>query len=226
MLAKASPARLRKLKNLGLDEPVAWDLGGPPRRRSDDDEDDENPADSVSIDRDPIAEIEEPIQESELSIIADYFTAALIWASQANTLIEMGWRIHALLAVFRPVLLEGMALEARIEMQRDLAKSVGVGRRVLNAIGEHYREVLAWLRRCNSLSQLGQRGFAMIYVMRRDLIPDRNTNAALGALHGKTRQAFNKTVGDFRDSNRGFRNGVMREETTRTKCRIAQTSGN
>jgi hypothetical protein len=224
MLAKASPALLRKLKAAGLDKPVAWDLGGPPRKRSDDEEDDENPADGVSIDRDPISEIEEPVQESELSIIADHFTAALIWASQAKTLIEMGWRIHTMLAVFRPVLIEGMALEVKVEMKRDLVNAIGSGRTVLKLVGEYYREVLAWCRRCNSLSHLGQRGFGMIYVMRRDLIPERNTNAALGALHGKTRQAFNKTVGDFRDSNRGFRNGVMREETTRTKCRIAQTS--
>ena len=96
MLAKASPARLRKLKNLGLDEPVAWDLGGPPRRRSDDDEDDENPADSVSIDRDPIAEIEEPIQESELSIIADYFTAvSSAWRSFAPELLRISSRLRA-----------------------------------------------------------------------------------------------------------------------------------
>jgi hypothetical protein len=219
---------LRELRKHGLDKPLTWDLGfGPPRRGDDDDEEFENPADRVAIERDPIAEIEQPIEEPEIAIAAQHFTDALIWASQAKSLVEMGWRIHAMLKVFRPALLEGMALEARLEAERDLRKSLGVGRRAIAQAGDYFRQVLAWCRRCSSLSQLGQRGFAMIYVMRRDLIGRLNTNAALGSLSNKTRQAFNKTVQDFRDSNHGFRNGVMRGETTRIKCRLAQqNSGN
>lgn len=224
MLADASPARLRRIKKLGLDKPVPWDRGFGPAR--DDDDDDENPADQV-IDVSTPIDVIEPIvsTESELMRLGDYFGRALIWASQAKSLVDMGWRMHAMLRVLRPALLEGMALEVRLESECDLRRAIGVNRRMLKLIGDYYRAVLAWLRRCNSLSQLGQRGFAMVYVMRRDLIGRLNTNAALGGLGNKTRQAFNKTVGDFRDSNHGFRNGVMRGETTRIKCRQAQTSG-
>jgi hypothetical protein len=47
---------------------------------------------------------------------------------------------------------------------------------------------------------MGQRTFAMIYVLRRDLLSGRNTNAAIASLQNKTRQAFNRTVGNFRDT--------------------------
>ena len=198
-----------------------------PRRAMEDDDEETNPADDV-IDKNTPIDVLEPldIRESDIAKIAECFTAALIWASQAKSLVEMGWRIHGMLRVFRPALLEGMALEARLDHERKLRQGLGVGERMIEKVGEYYRGVLAWCRRCNSLSQLGQRGFAMIYAMRRDLIGKLNTNAALGGLSNKTRQAFNKTVGDFRDSNHGFRNGVMRDESTRIKCKIAQTSEN
>lgn len=134
--------------------------------------------------------------------------------------------MHAMMRVLRPALLEGMTLECKLDRERDLRSAIGAKRKMLKRAGDQYRGVLGWLRRCTSLSQLGQRGFAMIYVMRRDLIGVLNTNAALGSLSNKTRQAFNKTVQDFRDSNHGFRNGVMRGERTRIRCRIAQTSEN
>jgi hypothetical protein len=173
----------------------------------------------------PVDELEPlGLHEDDLVGIGECFTAALIWASQAKSLVEMGWRMHAMLRVFRPALVEGMQLEARLEQERELRRALGIGERTVLKVGECYRGVLAWCRRCNSLSQLGQRGFAMIYAMRRDLIGKPNTNAALGGLSNKTRQAFNKTVGDFRDSNNGFRNGVMRDEQTRIKCKTAQTS--
>lgn len=222
MLAVKTPAELRELSELGLEKPLPWDLGfGPPRR----DDEDENPADRVIDSRTAVDEVEPLISDqSELAEIAQCFHSALVWASQAKSLVDMGWRIHAMLVVFRPVLLDGMALEARLQYERELRRSMGCSRQMTDAVGDHYRSVLAWCRRCNGWSQMGQRGFAMIYVMARQLIGRLSTNAALGGLSNKTRQAFNKTVQDFADSNHGFRNGVMRGERTRIKCRIAQTS--
>jgi hypothetical protein len=131
----------------------------------------------------------------------------------------MGWRMHAMLRIMRPALIEGMALEIRAEYERELRDAMDIDRLGLALVGDCYRSVLAWLRRCRSLAQLGQRGFAMIYVTRPELIGPVNTNAALGGLGGKTRQAFNKTVVDFRDAHHGSRNRVMRGERTRIKCR-------
>jgi hypothetical protein len=221
-LPLAERIRLRQDKNLRLHEHSL------PRRSARRSEDDEfaDPAD-LAITESRVVEELEPVLESDLAQISDAFSAALIWASQARSLVEMGWRIAAMLHVFRPALLEGMALEARFEHERSLRKAVSGSRSFLSKVGDYFRLVFAWLRRCDSLSQMGQRGFAMIYVMRRDLVAGKNgknTNEALGALNNKTRQAFNKTVGDYRDCHRGFRNGVMRGEETRIKCRQAQTN--
>lgn len=207
--------------------PLPFEPSNPPRSSSSEEDDEMDPADDA-IDTitalDEIERSEHEHEHQEIAKIADAFTAALIWASQAKTLVEMGWRIHAMVRVFRPALIEGVALEARLEQERELRRALGVGPRIVAKIGEYYRGVLAWCHDAVSLSQLGQRGFAMIYTMRRDLIGKLNTNAALGGLSNTTRQAFNKDVCNFRDSNYGFRNGVMRDESTRLKCKQAQTS--
>jgi hypothetical protein len=134
-------------------------------------------------------------------------------------MVEMGWRLATMLKVMRPELLENIPGVPRV-LERELRKAVGDVDPL--EIGSGYKRLLAWCRRCKSLSQMGQRTFAMIYVLRRDLLSGRNTNAAIASLQNKTRQAFNRTVGNFRDTFAGFRNGVMRGEGTRTKCRNAQ----
>ena len=182
-----------------------------------DDENDSDPADE-SVDLTPV--LSEPVTPDQLQQISDAFGAALVWATEAKTLVDMGWRLAAMLKVMRPALLEGMALEIEAELEAELLEAVaGADPR---AIGEHFRKLLAWCRRCTSLSQMGQRTFAMIYVLRRDLLSGRNTNAAIASLQNKTRQAFNRTVQNFRDTHGGFRNSAMRGEGTRKKCREAQ----
>ncbi len=221
-----TPAQLRHAIENGYDKPLPFEKSRPGWKGDGDNEDEQgNPADDVVDSNTPLDALEPlGVRDDDLGKIGECFTAALIWASEAKTVIEMGWRIHAMMAVFRPALLEGMELETQLDRELGLREAIGLRRRTVLKVGEYYRGVLAWCRRCNSLSQLGQRGFAMIYAMRRDLIGKLNTNAALGGLSNKTRQAFNRTVGDFRDSNHGFRNGVMRGESTRIKCKISQTS--
>lgn len=164
------------------------------------------------------------VEESDLARISETFAQCLIWAGQAKSLVEMGWRMSAMLHLLRPALIKGMALELRSEYARELVEAVGSDRKLFAHVGDYYRQVLAWiLHRSTSLSQIGQRAFAAIYVINRAAIGGR-TNAALGAMSNKTRQAFNRTVQDFRDSNAGYRNEVMRGELTRIKCRLAQIS--
>lgn len=187
-------------------------------RRSGEDEDEFSDAADDAIDLTPV--IEEPVTVDDLQLISDAFGKALVWATEAKTLVQMGERMAAMLQVLRPALLEGMNLEIKLELESGLLEAIAPADP--HALGDNYRRLLAWCRRCTTLSQMGQRTFAMIYVIRRDLLDGRNTNAAIASLQNKTRQAFNRTVQNFRDTHRGFRNAVMRGEGTRKKCRRAQ----
>jgi hypothetical protein len=183
-------------------------------RKFGDDENDADPADAA------IAALFSETAIDEINLISDAFSRALVWASDAHSMVEMGWRLATMLKVMRPELLEGMMPYVPRDLERGLRKAIGDVDPL--AVGSGYKRLLAWCRRCKSLSQMGQRTFAMIYVLRRDLLSGRNTNAAIASLQNKTRQAFNRTVGNFRDTFAGFRNAVMRGEETRTKCRDAQ----
>lgn len=215
MLAKASPAKLARLKELGLDKPNSWDHAWGPVRKSSDDEGEFNDAAD-----DAIAPMElPPATIDEINLISEAFSRALVWATEAHSMVEMGWRLATMLKVMRPELLENIpGVPSVLELG---LRTAFAGVDPLQ-VGSGYKRLLAWCRRCKSLSQMGQRTFAMIYVLRRDLLCGRNTNAAIASLQNKTRQAFNRTVGNFRDTFAGFRNGVMRGEGTRIKCKNAQ----
>jgi hypothetical protein len=210
---------LLSFKELGLDNFPAWDHGFGPIRNIGEHQDDEfNDAADDAIDLTPV--VREPVVIDSLHLISDAFGRALVWASDAKSMVDMGWHLATMLHVMRPALLEGMMPGVPSELEKGLRAALrGVDPL---QVGSGYRRLLAWCRRCKSLSQMGQRTFAMIYVLRRDLLSGRNTNAAIASLQNKTRQAFNRTVGNFRDTFAGFRNSVMRGEGTRTKCREAQ----
>lgn len=230
MLAEKTPAERRQLEELGLDKPIGWDFFERAPRNADDSEFADAADDAVDY-RTPIDAIEPEATKSDLAELCQVLEDALRWAAEAKSLVEMGWRMAAMMKLLQPALLEGMALEAKAERTRlekdtrELRRALNCAGEILRAAGEHYKSLLAWVRRCDSLSELGQRGFAMIYVIRRALI-DGATNARLGAMSGITRQAFNKKVMDFKDSHFGYRNEVMRSDTTRTRCRLAQTFAN
>jgi hypothetical protein len=231
MLATRTPAQLAELKKLGLDKPVSYDLLRGRPRLIDGEEEFDDPADDAVDLRHPIAELNQAEPgpellggEEDLAKITEAFAQALAWAGQAKSLVDMGWRFHAMLQVMRPALLEGMELEVKMELAKDLVGAMEADRELLSQVGERYQRVLAWIRRCGSLSAMGQRGFAAVYLIRRGAIGAR-TNAQLGAMSNKTRQAFNKLVQDCADWLGGFRNEVMRREKTRIKCRMAQIFG-
>jgi hypothetical protein len=216
-VATLTPAELANLQELGLAKPNTWDHAwGPVRKASvDDDSEFDDAAD------DAIAPIDlAPATLDQINLISDAFGRALVWATEAKSMVDMGWHLATMLKVMRPELLEGMMPNVPRDLEKGLRKALA-GADPLE-VGSGYKRLLAWCRRCKSLSQMGQRTFAMIYVLRRDLLCGRNTNAAIASLQNKTRQAFNRTVGNFRDTFAGFRNAVMRGEETRTKCRDAQ----
>ena len=224
MLASKSPDELEVMKELGLDKPVEWDLateGAPPKATYLHDNDGRfyDPADDV-IDLSPV--LTEKVEPDHLQTIADHFSRALVWASGAGSPVEMGWRLATMIKLMRPALIEGMQLEVKLELERSLRDAVG--RSNLVTLGEFLHGDFEWCRRCTSLSQMGMRGFAWLYVVRRDLLGALGTNAAIASLQNKTRQAFNKLVQSYRDHRDGFRNGVMRGAITRQRCRAAQLS--
>jgi hypothetical protein len=188
-------------------------------RKIGDDEDEFSDAADHAIDLTPVHS--EPVIVDELQLISDAFSSALVWATEATTLVDMGWHLATMLKVMRPALFAGMMPGVPRDLEKGLREALSGTDPLL--IGANYWPLLAWCRDCTSLSQMGTRTFAMIYVLRRDLLGGRNTNAAIASLQNKTRQAFNRTVQNFRDTFRGFRNGVMRGEGTRIKCRKAQS---
>lgn len=159
----------------------------------------------------------------ELDALCDHFGAALNWATAGKPgLLVMGARWVAILSVMRPQLVGGMRLpglrQKEFALRGALLKQVD---RDPLVTGDFFRRPLAWVRDCTSLSQLGQRGYSLIYVMRNDLVGGM-TCEELGSFKGDTRQAANKPIQDFRDTFGGIKGLTMRGEETRKKCREAQ----
>lgn len=220
MLANASPAQLARLKEQGLDKPNSWDHAWGPVRKLDGEGEFSDAADDA-IDTTPV--LPEYVAIDQLKLISEAFGRAMVWAAEARSMVDMGWHLATMLKVMRPALLEGMMPNVPRDLESALRAAIGDDVDPLE-LGNFIWRLLAWCRRCKSLSQMGQRTFAMIYVLRRDLLCGRNTNAAIASLQNKTRQAFNRTVQNFRDTFGGFRNAVMRGEETRRKCQEAQLS--
>jgi hypothetical protein len=134
-------------------------------------------------------------------------------------LMQMGWRALALLRVMRPQEVRGMNVRippAAISQIRQI-----FGKNDPLATGLLFRRVLAWVRRCVSLTQLGQRFYSMAAVMRNDLV-DGITCEEIGAFKNSTRQAANKPLQEFSDTFSGIKNLPMRGVETRKKCKRSQ----
>lgn len=199
-----------RLRALGLDKPVEEQFG--PVR----DDGDERQAPEAGIVSHPVDSLEAAVEaESE---IATAFGSALTWCAKANNLVEMGRRLLAVLHVWRPSLVAGLAQAIERQLANEFRDEVGGGD---DQGGSVLGPVLEWARRGTSLSQLGQRLLAMAYVLRPALIGGK-TLAAIGGLTGKTRQAVDKLVQDFRDTFGGVKSRNMRPEQNRLVCRNAQ----
>lgn len=166
-----------------------------------------------------IGEDDEPLSGADRREIESAFAQALAWAAQASNLVEMGRRLSVMLHIYRPALIQGLAMEIEEELQQDLRETAGD--HDAEEIGKLYGCALEWVSRGTSFSQWGQRLMAALYVLRPAAIDDR-TLEAIGTLSNKTRQAIDKLVQDFSDTFDGIKSASMRSDDTRQKCRHAQ----
>jgi hypothetical protein len=112
-------------------------------------------------------------------------------------------------------------MNLRIPRTAELQLRVALAGRDPRETGRFFRLVLAWIRKCSSLSQLGQRFYSMIQVLRHDLV-DGITCEEIGAFKNSTRQAANKPGQEFSDTFSGIKNLPMRKMKTRIKCQQSQ----
>jgi hypothetical protein len=195
-----------------------------PSRNGSDEDEFHDAADRATDNRIPIVDFES-VGKNELQTYCDHFGTALAWATKRKRdgtlpdLMQMGWRALAILKVLRPQLAGGMNL--RIPRDAELRLRVALSDRDPLETGRFFRRVLAWLRKCISLSQLGQRFYSLVQVLRHDLV-DGITCEQIGAFKNSTRQAANKPGQEFSDTFSGIKNLPMRKMKTRIKCQQSQ----
>jgi hypothetical protein len=123
-----------------------------------------------------------------------------------------------MLQFWRPALIAARALE--IEME-GFKRTVKPTKAAAHCLGP----VLEWLSRATSSSALGQRLYAVVYVVRNSLI-NGATMQGIGKHSNKTRQAICKLIQDLRDTTGGQKCRPMRSEKTRALCQLAQLKPN
>lgn len=207
------PEEQERLRAMGLDQPQEEQFGPVAREEDSSGDDSRDPSEWMHpVDRFEALPAEDK-KEAETEI-----AKALAWCAQGANIADVGRRLMVVLHAWKPVLIAGAALEIEQELSASFAKEVGDGG---PGSGDDAGSVLEWGRRGTSLSQLGQRVLAMVYVICPAAIGGR-TLAQLGAPTNKTRQAIDKLVGDFRDTFGGIKNRMMRPDTTRLTCRNSQ----
>jgi hypothetical protein len=120
-VATLTPAELANLQELGLAKPNTWDHAwGPVRKASvDDDSEFDDAAD------DAIAPIDlAPATLDQINLISDAFGRALVWATEAKSMVDMGWHLATMLKVMRPELLEGMMPNVPRDLEKGLRKAL------------------------------------------------------------------------------------------------------
>jgi hypothetical protein len=217
-----SPEELAAAIADGYDKPLPFDY--PPRNRNGEDEEFYDPADRAVDRRIPIVDFDS-VAPNELQQYCDHFGIALAWATKRKRdgelpdLMQMGWRALAILKAMRPQLAHGMNLRIPRSAETQLRLALN-GHDPLET-GRFFRRVLAHIRKCSSLSQLGQRFYSMIQILRHDLV-DGITCEEIGAFKNSTRQAANKPGQEFSDTFSGIKNLPMRKMKTRIKCQQSQ----
>jgi hypothetical protein len=218
-----SPAELAAAVAGGYDKPLPFEYP-PPRSWNGEDDEFYDAADRAVDNRIPIVDFES-VGENDLQRYCDHFGIALAWATKGKRdgslpdLMQMGWRALAILKAMRPQLAQGMKL--RIPRKAELQLRAALSEQDPLETGRFFRLVLAWIRKCSSLSQLGQRFYSLIQILRHDLV-DGITCEEIGAFKNSTRQAANKPGQEFSDTFSGIKNLPMRKMKTRIKCQQSQ----
>lgn len=220
-MAALSDEERARLAEMGVDgAKVEKCSSGAPGREDAWDGEFADPADSsaASMVDDPAAKLEpEEMTQGEYAAVEEAFARALLWSTEAATIVEMGRRLTVMLHVLRPQLLRGLVFE--MNHAAELVEIVGAEN--VGGVGRMFGSVLEWMRRGPSLSAVGQRVLAMAYVMFLGQVGEM-TLEEIGAPTRKTRQAVDKLVQDARDTFGGLRSRNMRDENHRTKCKNAQ----
>lgn len=201
-----TPEQRAELRKMGLDKPQDEQFG--PIRSEDDRYIPEDGAEDH-----PVEKLETtPGDETALGVA---FSAALEWCLEGRDLIAIGSRLLAVLAVWRPSLINGI--------------QDAIDRRLVAEFAEHGGEadafalgpVVEWASRGSSLSQVGIRARVIAYVMSPNLIGG-ETLAEIGEVAARrTRQSIDRAAQDFRDTFRGIHSRTMRPEINRKRCRAS-----
>jgi len=142
-------------------------------------------------------------------------------------LVEIGQRAMVAIAAMHrdPSMLSGLVVDPTLA-RAFIAEFAAYPRSTeaiatLQATGQVFENVLAWLKRSTSISGIGERAQIIAYHITPDLL-DGRTLAGIGATLAKTRQAVNKPSNCLRDTFAGLKARVMRSYETRIKCQQAQ----
>jgi len=209
-----APEERARIEAMGLGEAeIDEEIHGAPLR-----DDEDEPRHEIAVEWDPCEIGEEDLTDHSLT---DAFCACLAWCAQCGDLVPMGRRLLAMVLVLRPDLVDGMNADVPAKILEEFREATrGFP---LEEIAQEFAAPMEWARRAGMVSRVGQRVYAMLYVLRPRFIGSKTLDA-LGALNNRSRQAVDKDVCHFRDTYRGIRGELMREEEHRLKCQKSQLS--
>ena len=213
-LAGMTPEERQRVEEMGLGEP---DIEEPKGQQADIESRKDLPEVAISWDPSKLGENVAPG-----NVFADTFCACLAWCSQSGDLVPMGRRFLAMVAVLRPDLVTDMGFQVDRALVNEFNQATHTF--PLDEVAMEFKAPLEWARRATSISRVGQRVYAMLFVLRPRFIASQ-TLEAIGELSNRTRQAVDKDVCDFRDTHAGMRGELMREEDHRLTCQTSQLLG-
>ena len=167
----------------------------------------------------------ENLDYQEVTNAAETFGAGLSWTfdvADQSDMVVIGDRGLATIYLMRPDLVKGAE---RTRAQKILGCTQGAWPKVpwggecfqCLATGDIFGRVFEWIRRGESVSQIGERLCLVAYVVRPTIMGS-PTLQQLGEKMNKTRQAKDKLASCLRDTFAGIRAAAQRGEFTRDKC--------
>jgi hypothetical protein len=157
------------------------------------------------------------INVEDMILIRDTFRQVFRWALDGDGLVGKGLRCNICIARMRPDLSNGLNIDRALARNFDNRFKT----ESLRLTGLYFSRVIEWLRRGNPISARGERIYLLAYTLWPSLI-NASTLATLGEMNGKTRQAKDKLANCLRDTFSGIKALAMRNDITRTRCRISQ----
>lgn len=199
-LSSLDAGDLARVRAMGLERPVHEQFGRVSRDES-----------AMGLERPVAAPVVVDLPPRDTGMHEGCLGMMLSWCLVRPAAVQIGWRVLAVMAVQCPELLAGA------EPARDLVDE-------WRAVGWEepagFQAVWEWLRRGRRVGQVGQRMLVLVYVVCPGM--GGRTLDDIGRMSGgKTRQAIDRLVGDFRDTFGGIKSRSMRGEDNRLRCRQA-----